>query len=63
MVLDGVGGTVHPPRHLDAWPDEDRRSRLVFIVRGTGPGEILASLDAFGTVLGAHPRRLAVAGA
>lgn len=19
VVLDGVGGTVHPPRHLDAW--------------------------------------------
>ena len=61
VVLDGVGGAVHPPRHLDAWPDEDRRPRLVFIVRGTEPGEILASLHAFGPVLGARPRRLAAA--
>ena len=61
VVLDGAGGAVHPPRHLDAWPDEDRRPRLVFILRGTEPGEILASLDAFGPVLGARPRRLAAA--
>ena len=61
VVLDGVGGTVHPPRHLDAWPDRDRSPRLVFILRGTEPGEILASLDAFGPVLGARPRRLAAA--
>ena len=62
VILDGVGGTVHPPRHLDAWPDEDRSPRLVFIVRGTEPDEIVASLDAFGPVLGAHPRRLSTAG-
>ena len=61
VVLDGVGGAVHPPRHLDAWPDEDRRPRLVFIVRGTEPDEILASLDAFGPVLGTRPRRLVAA--
>jgi len=24
----------HPPALLDAWPDDDRRSRLVFITRG-----------------------------
>ena len=29
---------VHLPRHLGAWPDEDRASRLVFIVRGTRSG-------------------------
>jgi G3E family GTPase len=61
VVLDGVGGTVHPPRHLDAWPDRDRSPRLVFILRGTEPVEILASLDAFGPVLGARPRRLTAA--
>lgn len=61
VVLDGVGGTVHPPRHLDAWPDEDRRSRLVFIARGTEPDDVVASLEAFGPILGARPLPLAAA--
>ena len=30
-LVNGVQHVVHPPVHLDAWPDDDRRSRLVFI--------------------------------
>jgi G3E family GTPase len=47
VVLDGVQHVVHRPRHLDAWPDGDRRTRIVFITRGIERDEVLASLEAF----------------
>jgi G3E family GTPase len=47
LLLDGVQHVVHPPRHLDAWPDGDRRSRIVFIARGIEPAAAEASLAAF----------------
>jgi G3E family GTPase len=47
VVLDGVQHVVHRPRHLDAWPDRDRRTRIVFITRGIDRDEVLASLEAF----------------
>jgi G3E family GTPase len=55
VVLNGVQHVMHPPRHLDAWPDEDRRSRVVFIARGISAEEILASLEAFRPMIGAGP--------
>jgi G3E family GTPase len=33
LVLHGVQHVFHPPVRLDAWPSDDRRTRLVFIVR------------------------------
>lgn len=33
MVIHGVQHIFHPPFQLDAWPDDDHRSRLVFITR------------------------------
>jgi G3E family GTPase len=33
LVIHGVHDTFHPPVLLARWPDDDRRSRLVFIVR------------------------------
>jgi G3E family GTPase len=33
VVIQGVHDLFHPPSTLPAWPDADRRSRLVFIVR------------------------------
>jgi len=33
LVIHGVHRTFHPPTLLARWPDADRRSRLVFIVR------------------------------
>jgi G3E family GTPase len=47
VVLNGVQHVVHPPEHLDAWPDEDRRSRIVFIARGVEKDQIEKSLAAF----------------
>ena len=34
VALDAVQHLVHAPRELPRWPDDDRRTRLVFIVRG-----------------------------
>lgn len=33
VVIQGVHHLFHPPATLPAWPDTDRRSRMVFIVR------------------------------
>ena len=47
VVIHGVQHLVHPPVHLDAWPSDDRRSRIVFIVRGLERAAIERSLAAF----------------
>jgi len=47
LVLNGVQHVIHPPVHLDAWSDEDRRSRIVFIGRGFVEEQLAASLAAF----------------
>jgi G3E family GTPase len=47
LLLNGVQHVVSPPEHLDAWPDDDRRSRIVFIGRGIDREEVEASLLAF----------------
>ena len=33
VVIHGVQHIFHPPAVLDAWPSEDRRTRIVFITR------------------------------
>ena len=33
VVIHGVHHVFHPPVRLDAWPDSDNRSRIVFITR------------------------------
>jgi G3E family GTPase len=43
VVVQGVQHIFHPPATLDAWPSEDRRSRLVFITRNI-PQEAVAAL-------------------
>ena len=60
VLLNGVQHVVHPPDHLEEWPDEDRRSRIVFIMRGIRSEELLASLEAFRSIVGAGPRLLEV---
>ena len=40
VVIQGVHHLFHPPSTLPAWPDGDRRSRLVFIVRDLDRGAI-----------------------
>ncbi len=43
MVLHGVQHVLYPEVKLDAWPDDDHRSRFVFIVRDLEP-EFVAKL-------------------
>jgi G3E family GTPase len=47
IVLNGVQHVVHPPEHLPAWPDDDRRSRIVFIGHGIEREALERSLAAF----------------
>jgi G3E family GTPase len=55
VILNGVQHIIHPPEHLDRWPDEDRRSRIVLITKRIPPGELLGSLEAFRELLGTRP--------
>ena len=47
LLVNCVQHAVYPPVHLDSWPDEDRRSRLVFIGQGVDQGTLETSLRAF----------------
>lgn len=47
MVLHGVQHIIYPPTLLSAWPDEDRRSRFVFITDGLEPDFIVRLLEDF----------------
>ena len=40
-----VQSTRHAPARLSSWPDEDRRSRIVFITQDLGREEVERSLD------------------
>ncbi len=46
VVIHAVQHLFHPPAVLDAWPDEDRRSRIVFITRDIDRGTIEKTLQA-----------------
>jgi G3E family GTPase len=55
VAVHGVQHLVHPPTHMKTWPDTDRRSRLVLIVKGLAPATIERSLRTFSTLpVGAH---------
>jgi G3E family GTPase len=47
VVIHGVQHIFHPAAQLPAWPDGDRRTRLVFIVRDIEPRVIRELFDAF----------------
>jgi G3E family GTPase len=47
VVVHGVQHVFHPPVELDTWPDDDHRTRLVFITRDIAQSEIEALLKAF----------------
>ena len=44
VVVHGVQHIFQSPMRMDGWPDEDRRSRLVFITRGLPRETLLAGL-------------------
>jgi len=59
VVVHVVQHIAHPPVELEDWPDDDRRSRLVFVTRGLGR-EAVARLFAGITAvagIGAIPAR------
>ena len=47
VVIHGVQHVMHPPMHLERWPDADRSSRIIFITRGIEEAAIRASLTRF----------------
>jgi len=50
VAVHAVQHLVHPPKYLNAWPDSDRRSRLVFIVKGLSPAAIERSFKGFSVI-------------
>ena len=60
VLINGVQHIIHPPRHLENWGGEERRSELVFIMKDIDLKVILDSLQAFQRILGAkaHIREL-----
>jgi hypothetical protein len=53
VLINGVQHIVHPPSHLEEWPDADRRSRLIFIVRSLQRTRIERSLAVFNDLVNA----------
>jgi G3E family GTPase len=47
VVVHGVQHVFHPPARLERWPDEDRRTRLVFITRDLPERTVRDLFDAF----------------
>ncbi len=47
VVIHGVQHVFHPPATLPAWPDDDHRTRLVFITRDLPEGFVRKMFDAF----------------
>ena len=43
VAIHGVHHIFHPPVQLEAWPDADHRSRIVFITRGIDRADLEAS--------------------
>ena len=47
IVLHGVQHVIHPPIHLEEWPDADHSSRLIFVLQGIEPAVLEESLLKF----------------
>ena len=47
VVIHGVQHVFHPPARLDRWPDDDRRTRVVFILRDLDPAFVEGLWRAF----------------
>ncbi|MEP0235698.1 GTP-binding protein [Roseibium sp.] len=51
VVIHGVQHVFHPPATLEAWPDEDHRSRMVFITYDLPEGFVRRMFEAFSGAL------------
>jgi G3E family GTPase len=61
LVVHGVQHVFHPPARLERWPDDDRRTRLVFILRDIEPRTVRELFDAFlGSAAPDRPDRAAL---
>jgi G3E family GTPase len=47
IVIHGVQHVFHPPTRLEKWPDADRRTRIVFILRDLEPSFVEGLWQAF----------------
>jgi len=47
VVVHGVQHVFHPPARLDGWPDDDHRTRLVFITRDLPQRTVQEMFEAF----------------
>jgi G3E family GTPase len=47
VLIHGVQHVFHPPTRLDAWPDADHRTRVVFILRDLEPSFVEGLWSAF----------------
>lgn len=45
VAIHGVQHVFHPPAELDAWPDADRRSKIVFITHNLGRPAVQGIMD------------------
>jgi G3E family GTPase len=57
VAIHGVQHLVHTPVHMQAWPDGDRRSRIVFIVDDLDSSLIRRSLAAFNRLAAPLPQQ------
>ncbi len=58
VAVHAVQRIVHEPVFLPRWPDQERRSRLVFITRGIERAVVERTLDALGFALAPRSERL-----
>lgn len=58
--LNGVQHIIHPPEHLDAWPQDVSHSFLVFIVKDIDTLSILRSLETFQRYIGSDVKLLEI---
>jgi G3E family GTPase len=58
VLIHGVQHIMHAPEHMAEWPDENRRSELVFIVQSIDADEIRRSLARFLAFIKASAGRL-----
>jgi len=51
VVIHGVQHVFHPPTTLEDWPDDDRRTRMVFITKDLPEGFVRKMFEAFSGAL------------
>lgn len=61
VAVHGVQHLVHPPVHMEAWPSQDRTSRLVIIADGLDLERVQRSFAAF--ALASQPKVMVIGGA